>query len=194
MSTAVHLRLTAQEYLERERVAETKSEFVDGEVFAMSGGTYRHSQLAVQFVRHLSNALEGRPCRVFNSDLRVRTPVSGSYHYPDASALCGPINFEDDKEDIILNPSLIAEVLAPSTENYDRGMKSVYYRSIASLTDYVLVSSDCRRVEHWHRQSGDTWLLTTYREADDTLTLPSVGATLRVGDLYSGLDFSADEA
>lgn len=190
MNTVARIRLTEKEFLERERAAIDKSEFVDGEVFAMSGGTSRHSQIAVNAAAELRNALKGRPCRVFNSDLKVRAPFAGSIHYPDLSALCGPAEYADANEDVLLNPAIIVEVLSPSTEAYDRGKKFLCYRSIPSLADYVLVASHTRLVEHFHRQSSGAWLLTTHQNDGDILALPGVGVTLRVGDIYSGVDLS----
>lgn len=189
MCTVAKHRLTEQEYLERERAAEAKSEFVDGEIFAMSGGSSRHAQICGNVIAALHHALDARPCRVYTSDLKVRTPFAGSIHYPDVSALCGPSDFADGADDVLLNPSLIVEVLSPSTEDYDRGRKFLFYRSVPSLVDYVLAASDERRVEHYRRQNEGTWLLTSIERDEDTLALGGIGVTLRIADIYAGIEF-----
>ena len=136
MPSAATKRITSEEYLARERLATEKSEFFDGEVFAMTGGSAVHSLLAVNLSRELGNVLSKGPCRVFNSDMRVRTGT-GLYTYPDVSVVCDVPEFEDDSsKDVLINPKVICEVLSPSTEAYDRGKKFEHYRTIASVMEY----------------------------------------------------------
>src|SRR6266849_6416528 len=152
MATQSIPHITEEEYIRLERPAEYKSEFLDGEVFAMSGGTLRHSRLAVKWLRVLDVQVSGKNCEVYSSDARVRTPISGSYLYPDVSVVCGPVQTFKDSDDILTNPRVIIEVLSPSTAGYDRGRKFERYREISSLQDYILVHAASPQVEHFTRQ------------------------------------------
>jgi len=193
MSTGALQRVTWEEYLAREREAETKSEFYDGEVFAMAGGTRRHSVIATNVSAELRDALRDRPCETYNSDMRVRCP-NGLGTYPDVSVACEPM-FEDTREDTLLNPSVIVEVLSPSTEAWDRGAKFKAYRGLASLREYLLVSQDERLVEQYVRQSEfDRWLLTTCSESGESIQLPTLDVTLALDDIYARIDFAEVDA
>ncbi len=130
---------TPAEYLAWERAAPDKHEFLGGEIFAMAGASFAHNKIVGNIVGELRDALRDRPCDVTPSDLRVKIPAVGLYTYPDAVVVCGEPQFEDDKLDTLLNPTVIVEVLSDSTEAYDRGKKFRYYRTIPSLRDYVLV-------------------------------------------------------
>ncbi|MDQ2806769.1 MAG: Uma2 family endonuclease, partial [Chloroflexota bacterium] len=154
---------TPEEYLSLERAATYKSEYLAGEIFpmieaeeghageicAMAGAGEDHTTIAANLVRLLGNAFQGRPCRVYGSDMRVRVAASGLYTYPDVVAVCGPREFADPHRDTLLNPTVIFEILSPSTEGYDRGKKFANYRQIPTLTDYVLVAQDEPLVEHF---------------------------------------------
>src|SRR5262249_30313647 len=145
VSTHPKTNITPQEYLELERKAETKSEYLDGEMFAMTGVTREHSTIANNIIRELSTQLYERPCEVHGPDLRVKVSPSGLHSYPDLVVVCGELQFEDEHFDTLLNPLMIAEVLSDSTESYDRGKKFAHYRMIDSLQEYVLVSqTECR--------------------------------------------------
>ena len=178
-------RLTEEEYLRQERAAETKSEFVDGEMFAMSGGTRAHSTLAVRWITQLSIKLEGRSCSVYNSDLKVRTRRTGSYLYPDVSVVCGESLTHQDADDLVTNPVVVIEVLSPSTEGYDRGKKFALYREVESLQDYVLVHTGEIHLEQFTRQPGN-WLYREYTGAESTIRIESIGCEISLGDLYTG--------
>ena len=132
--------LSERDYLTLERSAEFKSEYFEGEVFAMAGGTRWHSLIGGNLVAELRDRLKGRPCVTYNAELRVKVEATGLQTYPDASVVCGPQRFLDAQEDTLLNPMLVAEVLSDSTEAYDRGRKFAHYRTIESLQEYVLVS------------------------------------------------------
>ncbi len=173
--------MTHEEYLAFERSSRAKHELVDGEVFAMSGARRAHNRVAANVITELSNALRDRPCTVYTSDQRVRAG-DGSAHYPDVSALCGDERFTDDEEDELTNPTLIVEVLSRTTEGYDRGDKFAHYRSIPSLREYVLASSDKTRVEVFVREA-DGWKLRTYGPGE-TFELASLGCALSVDELY----------
>lgn len=176
-------RMTPEEYLAFERASEQKHEYVDGEIFAMSGGTREHSLLGSNVTTSLSLALRRRPCEVHTSDMKVRSGREPEYHYPDVSVVCGKPIFEDETRDVLLNPKVIVEVLSESTERYDRGDKLDSYGTIASLEEYVLVSQTKVRVEHYHRGPDGTWI---YRKlgAGELLVLPSIGCEIPVDEIY----------
>jgi Uma2 family endonuclease len=181
-------RLTEREYLEIERRAEIKSEFYDGEMFAMSGGTRAHSAIAVNLIRELGNKLKGRPCSVYNSDLRVKIEASGLFTYPDVSVVCGAERLQDD--DILLNPVLLAEVLSESTEAYDRGKKFEHYRQIPSLREYLLISQAEPRIEQFIRQETGDWLLREAAGTAGALELPSLQIPLELGEVFARIAFT----
>ncbi len=182
-AAAQRLKMTPQEYLAFERASDEKHEYADGEVFAMGGGTRKHSLAGQNIARELGNALLDGPCEVHGSDLRIKAPLPPKYHYADVSVACGEPIFEDDEEDVLLNPKLIVEVLSRSTERYDRGDKFESYRTIGSLTDYVLVSQKAVLVEHYHRIADGTW---NYRALGpgERLVLTSLGCEIEVDRIY----------
>ncbi len=185
-------KLTEEQYLAIERAAETKSEFLNGQMFAMAGGTDNHSLLAVNFAIELGSRLRGSPCRVFNSDLRVKIPATGLLTYPDLSIVCGPRRFADDVRDTVLNPVVLVEVLSPSSEAYDRGEKFRHYRQIETLRDYILVSQKTVLVEHYVRQEGGVWALREYSRLEEELRIESIGAAAPLSGIYDGVEFGAD--
>lgn len=191
MSTALK-RISVQEYLKREREAAFKSEYFQGEVFAMAGGSPKHSLIGANFVGEARQALKGRPCAVFNSDLRVRVQPTGLYTYPDASIVCGDLEFDDDQQDTIVNPTVVAEVLSDSTEKYDRGRKADHYRQVASLQELVLISQDYPHVECFTRQADGNWLFQEEKELAASFNLPSLGISLALAEIYRNVQF--DEA
>jgi Uma2 family endonuclease len=173
-----------EEYLEVERRAETKSEYLDGQIYAMSGASLAHNQIVANLLIALGPQLKGGPCRVLPSDMRVRVPETGLYTYPDVSVVCGDPRLEDAHEDILLNPTVVIEVLSDSTEVYDRGRKFEHYRRIESLAEYVLVSQSEPRIETYRRQGEREWLLTEARGMEESVELPSVRSTLHLRDVY----------
>src|SRR5271165_4915242 len=158
-SAAPKKRYTPQEYLALERQAAYKSEYLDGNIIAMAGASREHNLITGNLGRSIGNQLEHRPCETYASDMRVLVSKTGLYTYPDVSVVCGDALFLDDEKDTLLNPTVIVEVLSPTTEMYDRGKKSGHYRRLASLREYVLVAQDEVHVERYLRQ-GDDWLLT----------------------------------
>ena len=182
VTTAHSVRYTYAQYLTLERTSNVKHEFLGGQIFAMAGGTPEHAALAAAFVGLLFPSLTKHGCRAHSSDLRVRVRETGLATYPDVAIVCGPSERDPEDADAVTNPVLIVEVLSPSTEEYDRGEKLQHYQRIPSLTQYVLVAQDTRRIESWSRE-GDTWTRTALTEAD-TLELPAVAATLAVRTLY----------
>jgi len=183
--------VTPEEYLERERTAEFKSEYLDGEVFAMAGGSPTHSALIFNIGGILSPQLRGGPCRGFSSDTKVGADAAGLYSYPDLSVACGELRFIGERQDVLANPVLLVEVLSPSTEAYDRGKKFARYQQITSLTDYLLVAQDEARIEHFARQPDGRWLLTTAAGSDAALPIASLGVTLPLAEVYERITFPA---
>lgn len=185
-----HEKVTPQQYLEIERTAEIKSEYLDGEMFAMSGSNHWHDRIKTNLTGALLRELHGRPCSVYSSDMRVKAAATGLYTYPDASALCGDEQFEDDLKDTLLNPSAVFEVLSRTTAAYDRGDKFGHYRSVQSIKEYVLIAQDRVSVERYTRQPDGTWNLVPLSTLDDVLEIPSVGARISVAEIYDRVDLS----
>ena len=183
--------ITPEEYLERERQAEYKSEYYNGEIFAMSGGTRNHSLLTSNAIAALHTALQGTDCLAFTSDLRVHIPASGLFTYPDVSVVCGPDELLDEQHDTLLNPVLIVEVLSRSTERYDRGRKFAFYRSIPSLREYVLVSQRQKLVEVFRKNEEGLWVLHEYDAERGAVVLEAVGCTLDLDALYANVTLEA---
>jgi Uma2 family endonuclease len=185
-------RLSEAEYLEIERRAEFKSEFLEGEMFAMSGGTRWHSLIACNVISAMTSQLKGSPCLVLNSDMRVKVQTSGLYTYPDVSVACGENQLEDENGDTLLNPTVIVEVLSETREAYDRGKKFEMYRQIPSLREYLLVSQHKPLVEQYIRQDGEEWLLRAVAGLEGKVSLPSLGITIAMADVYSKVQFVPD--
>jgi Uma2 family endonuclease len=183
-------KLTEAEFLHLERKAEWKSEFFEGEVFAMSGGTRWHSLIGTNLAREFGNRLQGKPCVAYNSDLRVKVEATGLLTYPDLSIVCGEARFLDDQMDTLLNPTVIAEVLSDSTEAYDRGKKFEQYRHVPSLREYLVLSQKEPRIEQFLRQQDDQWLLREKWGAAAYLDLPSLGVQIALAEIYARVEFS----
>ena len=190
MSTQPKTFLTEEEYLELERQAEHKSEYYRGEMFAMAGASLAHNMLAMNLAALLHPQLRPGPCRVVGSDMRVRVSATGLYTYLDVSVVCGQPQLADQHADTLLNPALIAEVLSPSTEGYDRGRKFEHYRSIESLAEYLLVAQDRVHVDLYTRQPDGHWVLSEASRLEDTLELKSIGCHLALTDLYEKVDLA----
>jgi len=184
--------LAPEEYLEQERASEFRSEYVAGEIFAMSGASPAHNTIALNVAAELRAQLRGRRCSVFISDMRVKT-FKRAYRYPDVVALCGEPRFDDSQRDTLLNPSLIVEVLSESTEKVDRGEKFSEYRRLESLREFVLVSQHRPQVERYERRD-DLWVLSDFTELEQRVELPSIGCTLTLGDIYERVEFAAVSA
>ncbi len=177
--------VTPQEYLERERHAETKSEYYDGVIVAMAGASPEHSAIAFNLSSALGPQLRSRGCRGFGSDLRVRVPQCNVYFYPDVTAACGEPQYEECSGlRALLNPTLIVEILSTSTEAVDRGEKFVCYQTLDSFNTYLLVAQHTPRVECYTRQADGSWRYEIVRGLDAVLTLETIGCTLRLADIY----------
>ena len=177
---------SAGEYLELERVADYKSEYYKGEIFAMAGAGHNHNRIVENLSIEIGSFFKGKSCRTYSSDQRIHIPNTGLYTYPDLIIVCDKNQYLDDKKDTILNPSVIIEVLPESTEAYDRGQKFHFYRSIPSLQEYVLIDSGDFAAEVFRKNEEGFWVLASeaYR-LDDSLELASVGLTLSMADIYA---------
>jgi len=182
--------ITPEEYLAFERECiDQKHEYFDGEIFAMSGASFRHTLIAASLGRMINNQLFKRNCSAVSSDLRVNIPETGLYTYPDIVVVCGEPEFEDQVFDTLLNPVIIIEILSKSTENYDRGKKFENYRKIKSLQEYLLVSQEEIHIEHYQRQDNNVWTFKEYTLPEEKIILTSVNAQLILADTYAKITF-----
>lgn len=184
MSSQPIFYLSPEEYLALERRAEVKSEYIDGVMYQMAGGSERHNLIAANVIIEIGSRLRGRACRVYTSDLKVRVPNSTKFCYPDVSVVCGETKFADDEKDVVLNPILIVEVLSESTAGYDRGKKFLSYQQIESLQEYLLVSQDVHLVEHYIRREDGNWLYSKVEGLTGEITLPSIECQIMLSGIY----------
>jgi len=183
-------KLTLEEYLTDERKAAFKSEYYRGEMFAMAGGTGKHSEVGVLIATSLRSRLSKRGCKIYNSDMRVLTDATGLCTYPDVTVVCGKPAFADDSKDVLVNPKVIFEVLSDSTEGHDRGFKFQQYKRIETLEEYVLVSQAEPLVESFGRSPGGAW--TEYSESrgmDGVLSLKSLCLEIPLNEIYEDVEF-----
>jgi Uma2 family endonuclease len=193
MSASRQPRLTPEQYLAIERAAEFRSEYYDGHMYAMSGGSYRHAIIIANLIRRLGNALEQGPCTVVSNDLRMRVSPAGLYAYPDVIVVCGPPKLSDSHNDTLENPTFLAEVLSASTEAYDRGLKSSQYRKIESLQEYALISQDEPRVEVYRRQPSGDWLLSECAGLDAVCRFASLDCQIALAAIYAKVTFGGED-
>jgi Uma2 family endonuclease len=176
--------LTPEEYLAIERQAEYKHEYIDGEMIAMPGASREHNVIVANLIIELGPQLKERPCEVYPSDMRVKIPATGSYVYPDVIVVCGEPRLEDEHLDVLLNPTVVIEVLSDSTESHDRGKKFEYYRTLESVVEYVLVAQDAYRVEKFVRQSASHWLFSETHGLEAVIPLDSIQCHLALKEIY----------
>lgn len=191
MSAHAIPRLSPEEYLRIEREAETKSEYDDGVMFAMSGVSRAHAWIAMRLGAAMTGQLGDRGCRVAGSDLRIQISRSGPYFYPDLSVVCGELQPADDENDMLQNPVVIFEVVSKSTEGYDRGKKFAQYRRLESLRDYVLVSQTEPRIEVFSKGEAGTWTMTEFVGTDAVCRISSVGCEVALAEVYRDVTFEA---
>ena len=196
MGIPVHKhRCTIEQYFEIERDSDVRHEFLEGEILAMAGGSPEQSFIIVNLARELSIALKGKPCRVAESNLRVRIPHRARCVYPDASIICGPLQLDpqDPERHTILNPKVIVEVLSQSTEAYDRGDKFAQYREIESFEEYILVSQNRPQLESFLRQPDGAWSIQSFTGLEATATIRCLSLLIPMAEIYSGIEFVAFE-
>ncbi len=189
MSAVPKRKLSPAEYLAIEKKAEFKSEFFNGEMFAMAGASRPHNRVKDNLIIRIGSQLLSGPCQTFSSDQRVLVDRTGLYTYPDLLIVCGEVESMEDDEDTITNPRVIVEVLSPSTERYDRGAKFRNYQQVPSLTEYVLVAQDEAVVERFVRQADGTWGYTSFVGLEAVLAFSSVPVQVPLADLYAGVEF-----
>lgn len=183
-TAAAQALFTPEEYLARERKALTKSEYRNGQIHAMPGASREHNLITVNISSELHFQFRERTCEVYSNDMRVKVSAAGLYTYPDVIVVCDEPCFDDTHFDVLLNPTVLIEVLSPSTAAYDRGEKFASYQKLDSLCEYVLISQDRVRVEHYLRQ-GDAWNLTEFHSLADVFQLPSIGCELSLTAIYA---------
>lgn len=189
MALQPKLHPSFQDWLEGERAAfDERYEYVDGEVFLMSGGSAEHHAIILNIAGQLWAQTKGRPCHVYGQGMRLQVQAADAGKYPDLMALCGEQQFHDGRRDLLLNPSLIVEVLSDSTEGYDRGGKFALYRQIPSLREYLLVAQDRVSVELYTPQADGRWVLTPFDNLGGSVTLPSIGCELALTEVYDRID------
>ena len=190
-TTAAPTHLTPETYLELERKAITKNEYVNGEIIAMAGASFAHNFITLDTATHLNNQLMDGECQAATGDLRVKVPRTESYFYPDIVVVCGEPQAEDNIFDTLLNPTLIVEVLSASTETYDRDEKFTHYRQIDTLQEYILISQDSVEVVQYCRQEPE-WVATKFQTLEDVMPLISIGCELPLRHIYRRVKFDSD--
>lgn len=182
---------TVAEYLDREEDSLDKHEYRDGEILLMAGASPNHGLIAANTIRAFGNRLTGKPCRIYDSSVRVRIPRTVLYTYPDATVFCGELRTDpnDAKGETATNPRVIIEVLSPSTEAYDRGEKFTRYRMLDSMEEYLLISQTNASVESFYRQPDGTWLLTPVAGLEASVRLRSLGMEIPLAEIYSDVQF-----
>ncbi len=180
--------ITPEEYLAREAQAEYKSEYRNGEMFALAGASINHNQIVVHVAASFTRLFERKPCRIFATDVRLHIQQSGLYCYPDVMGICGKIEFLPGRDDTVINPIVLAEVWSDSTKPYDRGEKFATYRQIPTLQEYVLIDQTQFYVEHF-RRDGNSWVLETLDDLDAVLVLPSVQCEMPLATIYEKVEW-----
>ncbi|QTA83487.1 DUF820 [Desulfonema limicola] len=176
--------ISEQEYLDFEKDSETKNEYFDGEIFAMAGASRKHNLIVVNIIASLGYQLKNKPCRVYPSDMRLKIEKTGLYTYPDVMVVCGEEKFGDEKQDTLLNPDIIIEVLSDSTEKYDRGTKFKNYRQIESLKEYVMIAQNAKSMERYFRDEKGQWVLTETDDNNPFIDLKISGCRLEIDEVY----------
>ena len=193
MSALKETYITPEQYLEIERQAEFKSEYFAGRMFAMAGGSTKHSLISGNVYALIWAQLRKKPCFTFNSDMKVCVDETGLYTYPDISVVCGEVKYTDGHRDMIENPVVIIEVLSPTTEGYDRGAKFGHYQEISSLAEYLLVSQEAMRIEHYVRQDDHQWLLSNHFGPDAVVKIASIDCDLPLAEVYERVEVGPEK-
>lgn len=187
--------ITEAKYLELEANSNIKHEYANGEVLAMAGASENHSLITGNIFATFHSQLRGKPCKTHQSDLRVQVTSAGAYRYPDVTVVCGTSEFGDTTPETLLNPTLLVEVLSPTTAQIDYEYKLAEYQKIPSLQEFLIISQERPRIEVWIRQKErDTWLYMDRRGLDSELYLPSIDCTLALSDVYERVDFDTPDS
>jgi Uma2 family endonuclease len=180
---------TVEEYLAFEDASLEKHEYYQGEIFAMAGASFSHNQIVGNTLVDIGQHLRNKSCQVFPSDLKVQVEANSLFTYPDITILCDKPAFIENRTDTITNPTIIIEVLSPSTMDYDRAGKFILYRALPSLKEYILISSTEHRFEKFVRQ-GENWLLSEVRSPEEIVTIDTIGFQIALSELYRNVDFA----
>ncbi len=191
MASLPQVRYTPEQYLEMDRKADHRSEYVNGEIFAMAGASREHKLIVTNLVREVSSALRGKPCETYSNDMRVQVNFTRCA-YPDVVVACGGPQFIDGQLDTLTNPVVVMEVLSPTTAVDDRSWKFAHYRRRETLTDYVMLSQFQPFIEHYTRQGNGQWVLTDVAGLDAVLRLPSIACNLPLTAIYERVEFAPD--
>ena len=192
MSAQEKLIYTPEIYLELERTATERSEFVDGDIFMMAGASRKHNTITINLSSEMHQQLKNRDCQVYSSDMRVSFSEQGDYVYPDVVVACEPQKFDDEHADNLSNPTVIIEVLSKSTEAYDRGHKFSMYQNLPSLLHYVLVDQNYLQVDHYQRKDNNQWLLSVLNKEDDCLVIEQLDISVSLADIYAKVDLTLE--
>ncbi|MDY6781425.1 MAG: Uma2 family endonuclease [Cyanobacteriota bacterium] len=180
---------TIDEYLELEIASEIRSEYYNGEIIPMTGGTPNHNDISGNLYILLKSALKGKNYRTFYADQRLWIPSVSLYTYPDIMVLPKPLELQTGRKDTVVNPCFIAEVLSKSTQNYDRGEKFVAYRTISTFREYLLIDQYRIHVEHHIKTAAHQWLFSEYDDPNVALSLSSFELQVQIAELYENIDF-----
>ncbi|MEO6732837.1 MAG: Uma2 family endonuclease [Ferruginibacter sp.] len=189
MPVAVRKYYSEEDFLILERMSKTKNEYYRGEIFAMSGASFQHNQIAAFLAKDIGTHLTGKECNIFGSDLRVHSWFQSFYTYPDAVVICGEPAFVDNEFDTIINPSILFEILSPATEEYDRTIKFEFYKNITTLQQYVLIDSQKILIEVFTKQQDNSWLSKKYEHPEDEWVLAPINYRGKVKQVYEGVVF-----
>lgn len=196
-----HTSYSVEEYLALERESEERHEYLDGQIYAMAGESPEHGAICTNIGGQLYSQLRGKPCQVFSKDMKVRSgpiphpgrTMKGLFSYPDLLVVCGELKFHDRYRDVLLNPTVIIEVLSPATEAFDRGEKWVRYQTwLPTLTDYLLVSQVTPQIEHFHRRVNGEWRYSLVNKIEESLRLISIDCTLHLTEVYDRIVFPVE--
>lgn len=183
-------KYTLEQYLELDHESEEKLEFWDGYVFTLAGASISHNRIQRNTMFALQLRLRGKSCEVFPSDMRVKVPAYPPYRYPDISALCGDVEIETlGKQDLLVNPQLIVEILSDSTSDFDQVDKFTYYKSIESFTEYILIAQHRPHVTQFIKQSDNSWLQHEFNDINDTFHINSLDCDLILTEIYENVEF-----
>lgn len=180
---------TPEEYLALEEEAEYRSEYYQGEIFAMSGGSANHNRIAGNVHTAMNIAFAGGPCEAFITDMRLLVKKNGLYTYPDVMVVCGGLEFGQGRDDTLTNPVVIVEVLSKSTQDYDRGGKFALYRALETLQDYILIEQDKVHIEYFHRLEDGRWILQEFNRLEDVVRLESIDCELSIEQIYRRVEW-----
>lgn len=189
MSAVPEQYLTLDDYIALEESSGIKHEFFEGTAYAVTGASPAHHLIAANVIGSLRAQLRGKSCRLYSSDQRFKVEATGLFTYADASVVCGPAQFADAPKHTMTNPTVLVEILSPSTESSDRGKKFQHYRKLESLRAYLLIAQDSMHVELYIRQEQNRWLLIEFTEPEATVPLEAIGCSMAIKDIYEDIEF-----